>query len=139
MLCVNHYPQKYINDCRRRVAAQVSAYQALSAATQDKTSAAALGALAPHFFANMVLSLECYFVYRARGAEGKNGNPLNEVRMLCNSIISNKNILAADKTMKYVPEKSVLKIKIGDEIRISEEEFNTLSTAFFREIESEYL
>lgn len=139
MLCVNNYAQKYINGCRPRIAAQVSAYQALSAAARHKTLAVALDAFEPHFFANMVLTLDCHFVPRAGDVEGKNGNPLNEVRMLCNSIISNKNIFGADKTIKYDPEKSVLKIKIGDEIKIEEEGFNALSAAFFSGIESKYL
>ena len=87
MLCVNNYTQKYIDDCRSKVTAQVSAYQALVAAARNKTATdkpllnAAIEAFEPHFFNNMVLALDNYFVHRARAIEKKDGNPLNEVRM----------------------------------------------------------
>jgi hypothetical protein len=56
MLCVNNYTQKYIDRCRSRVAAQVSAYKALVAAAGSKTATdkprlkAAIEAFEPHFF-----------------------------------------------------------------------------------------
>jgi hypothetical protein len=43
--------------------------------------------------------------------EGKDGNPLNEVRVLCNSILENKSVLRANKTIKLKPDASVLKLK----------------------------
>lgn len=64
MLCVNNYTQKYINECRSRVAAQVSAYQTLVAAARNQTATdephlnTAIEAFEPHFFNNMVLALE---------------------------------------------------------------------------------
>ena len=92
MLCVNNYTQKYIDECRARVAAQVSAYQALVATASNKTAtdepllSASIEAFEPHFFNNMVLALDSYFVHRARAKEKKDGNPLNEVRMLLSVI-----------------------------------------------------
>ncbi|MDD5320091.1 MAG: hypothetical protein PHD43_05650 [Methylococcales bacterium] len=145
MLCVNNYTQKYIDECRSRVAAQVSAYQSLVATARNQAVAgrplldAAIEAFEPHFFNNMVLALECYFVHRARAIEKKDGNPLNEVRMLCNSMLNNHNRVCADKTIKFDPAKSVLKHRIGDEIKLNEADFIRLSSAFFTEIESKYL
>jgi len=69
----------------------------------------------------------------------KDGNPLNEVRMLCNSMMTNHNILGADKTIKYDPAKSVLKYRFGDQIKLNEADFTRLSGAFFAEIERKYL
>lgn len=43
---------------------------------------------------------------------GKDGNPLNEVRILCNSIMNNNGIMSKDKTIRLNPEKSVLIFKI---------------------------
>lgn len=75
MLCVNNYTQKYIDECRARVAAPVSAYQSLVATARNQTATgepllnAAIEAFEPHFFNNMVLALDSYFVHRARAME----------------------------------------------------------------------
>jgi hypothetical protein len=37
MLCVNNYTQKYIDECRARVAAQIHAYQALAATAGNQS------------------------------------------------------------------------------------------------------
>ena len=42
------------------------------------------------FFNDQVLILDNMFVRRLTGIEGKDGNPLNEVRVLCNSILLNQ-------------------------------------------------
>jgi len=145
MLSVNNYSQDYINECRSRTAARVSSYLNLIAAARKQTPEDdndlenAIKDFEPHFFNNMILSLDNCFAHRARAKELKDGNPLNEVRMLVNSIISNKEILAADKTIKYNPDKSVVKYKIGDEIKLHESDFVQLASAFFAEIENKYL
>ncbi len=145
MPSISNYSQDYINACRSRVAVQVSSYLNLIAAARKQTPEEdidlehAIKDFEPHFFKNMVLSLENYFVHRAKAKELKDGNPLNEVRMLANSIMNNNEILAADKTIKYNPEKSILKYKAGEKIEIHEAGFVLLSSAFFAEIENKYL
>jgi len=63
MLCVNNYTQQYIDECRTRVAEQLSAYQTLVAAARNHPATdepllnAAIEAFEPHFFNNMVLAL----------------------------------------------------------------------------------
>lgn len=64
---------------------------------------------------------------------------MKHARMLRNSILDNKNKMAADKTIKYDAAKSVLKYEIGDAIRLNEEAFVTLFKAFFAEIEASFL
>jgi hypothetical protein len=143
MLGMNTYPQAYIDECRARVAAQVSAYQTLHATMKKQTATdgldAAFEAFDPLFFNNLVLALELSFVHRLRTLELKEGNPLNEVRMLANSMMSNNSVMTADKTIKYDPDKSVLKYRIGDEIKLTEADFIRLSAAFFADIERKYL
>ena len=90
---------------------------------------AAVEAFEPRFFANLTLVLDASFVHRTRALEGKDGNPLNEVRMLCSSLLTNDGVLAADKTIKYTPETSVLKLRVGDEIRLDEKQFLLLFEA----------
>lgn len=144
MLGVSKHTQKYLDECRSRVAEQVSAYQALVAAARNQAAhgeselTTAIGAFEPHFFNVMVLALDSYFVHRLRGMEMKDGNPLNEVRLSCNSMMNN-NWMGADKTIKYDPTKSVLKYRVGDEIILKADDFILLSSAFFAEIESKYL
>jgi hypothetical protein len=61
----------------------------------------------------MVLVLDTYFCHRSRTIEGKDGNALNEVRVLCNLIPGNKCVLGADVTIRLDPDMSVLKLKLG--------------------------
>jgi hypothetical protein len=60
------------------------------------------------FFSNMVLALDHYFLHRVRKLEGKDGNPLNEVRVLCDSLTENDGVFAADGAIKLKPEETVL-------------------------------
>ena len=136
MLCVKNYPQKYIDECRRKVDAQLSTYKKLVAASRkqsmvnDKLLNAAIESFEPVFFNNMVLVLDHYFLHRSREMERKDGNPMNEVRILFNSIMTNYNKMFPDKTIKYDAAKSVLKYKAGDEIKLRETDFIQLSKAF---------
>ena len=144
MLCVNNYKQNYIDECRSKVDAQIFAYGVLIATAKNQSASgerlldAAIKAFEPHFFNNLVLVLACFFIHRARAIEKKDGNPLNELRMLCNSMMKN-NIMSEDKTIKYDLAKSILKHSIGDKIQMNEVDFICLSAAFFAEIESKYL
>lgn len=83
--------------------------------------------------------MDSYFVHRARAIEKKDGNTLNEVRMLCASMMYSNNRMGADKTIKFDSAKSVLKYRVGDEIKLSEADFILISSAFFAEIERKYL
>jgi hypothetical protein len=138
MLAVSTYPQDYIDACRSRMEAQLAAYKILtSSAHKDEAPAwrSAAESFEPLFLNNLILVLDAYFVHRTRAKEGKDGNPLNEVRMLCNSILRHDGVLSADKTIKYKPETSVLKLRIGDEIALDETQFQLLFDAFFAEIQ----
>jgi hypothetical protein len=141
----NHYPKKYIDECRSKLAAQVFIYQALVAAARKQTGpvnpqlAIALTAFESVFFNNMVIVMDRYFVQRMRAMEMKDGNSLNEVRMLVNSMMNNDSKLYPDNTIKYDPARSVLKYRIGDEIKVKEAEFILLSSAFFADLEKKYV
>ena len=53
--------------------------------------------------------------------------------------MNTKSVLSADKTIKYDPGKSVLNIRVGDEIKLKAADFKVLAAAFFAEIEMKYL
>jgi hypothetical protein len=143
MLAVNKYEKTYIETCRRQVDAQLAAYDDMVAARgnesphKDKRDAA-IAAFEQHFLRHMILALDRYFVHRTRALEKKDGNPLNEVRMLCTSITEGHDTLQADSTIKYDPARSVLKLRIGDEIRLSVDGFRKLSRAFFDDLHEKF-
>lgn len=146
MLCVNSYTRGYIEESRSRMEAQLAAFRDLVTTGQGNSGGssgsafqAAVEAFEPLFFNNMVVVLESCFVHRSRTIEGKDGNPLNEVRMLCNSILQKQGVMAADKTIKYNPSKSVLKIQVGQEIKLSEPDFVRLRTAFLGGLEAKFV
>ena len=135
------YPKDYIAACRARVDADLRAYrsQVGKASSRDFET---------RFFNDQVLLLDYMFVHRLTGIEGKDGNPLNEVRALCNSILLNQGKLQVDRLpgwpnsagsgIKLSPEASLLKLKMGDEVRLSEADFARLSKAFFAELEKKF-
>jgi hypothetical protein len=135
------YSKDYIAACRARVDADLRAYRKQVGKEPAKEFEA-------RFFNGQVLLLDYMFVHRLSGVEGKDGNPLNEVRVLCNSLLLNDGKLQVDKLKEWPnsavsgltlpPEKSVLKLKPGDEIRLSEADFVKLSKAFFAELEKKY-
>lgn len=134
MLAVKTYTQAYVDECRARVDAQLAAYAGIATSADS----AALDAFEPEMFTNLVLVLEACFAHRVRGAEGKDGNPLNEVRMLAVSLLSNKGVLLADASVRYKPEASVLGLAIGASIRLDESDFRRLAESFFAEIEAKF-
>jgi len=151
MLGMKNYTKKYIDECRSKVDVELSAYEKLVAAAKSHpASVKALETFEATFFNNMVLMLDYFFVHRLSGIDGKDGNPLNEVKILCNSMLNNNNIMTADNVgkiaafaglnaIKLDSTKSVLKYRAGDEIKLNEADFLLLSKAFFAEIESKYL
>lgn len=134
MLAMSTYPQAYIDGCRAQMQAQLAAYRALAAAAPGP----ALADFEPLFFNNLVLVLETCFMHRTRAVEKKDGNPLNEVRMLAASLLEHDGVLTADNTIKYNPAKAVLKLAIGDPIRLNEAGFTALADAYFADLSAKF-
>jgi hypothetical protein len=78
------------------------------------------------------------FVHRVRPVAGKDGNPLNEVELIADSLINNDGVLRGNNVIKLVPGESVLTTGIGDRIRLSAAQFERLSAAFFSELRSRF-
>jgi hypothetical protein len=142
MLAMKMYSQDYFDACRAKVEADLQAYRMQVGKTPSKDFEA-------RFFNSQVLLLDHMFVHRMMGIEGKDGNPLNEVRVLCNSLLLNQGKVQVDKLpwwpesagsgIKLPPEKSVLKLKAGDDVRLGEAAFMRLSQAYFAEIEARFV
>jgi hypothetical protein len=139
MLGVSTYDQDYIDKCRDRVAAQVSAYEALGTAARNGAKGGpAIDAFEPLFFNNMVLVLDALFVHRLRNKEGKDGNPVNEVRVLSESLTGNDGVLAVPKSIKLDPQRTILHHAPGDEIALDADGFQRLAEGYFEGIEERY-
>ena len=142
MLSVNSYPRTYVDGCREKIEGQIEAYRDVVAATVGAKDGArldtALAAFEPRFCNHMVMVVDDYFLHRSRNLELKDGNPLNEVRVICNSLRDNDGLMAADKQIKMDPGSSILKLHVGDEISLSIEDLRRLSEAFLSEIERKY-
>lgn len=135
VLAVTSYNEVYVQLTAAKVEEQLAAYAALAAAVKGNAKAeAALAGFAPGYFNTMVLALDHHFMHRMRGAEGKDGNPLNEVRMLSDSIMEHDGVLKENKTIKYKAEKAVAGIAVGQEVVLDVETFERLAKAYVAEI-----
>jgi len=135
MLAVTTYPSEYIENCRKHMEEQLAAFERLVHASRAPAAVAGFELL---FFGNLVLVLDACFAHRLRSREGKDGNALNEVRLLCRALLHCDGVLTADSTIKYRPAASVLGLEIGGTVELNANQFRDLSRAFFAEIERKY-
>jgi|SRR5438552_11273467 len=141
MLGMKTYTKDYISSCRARVDADLRAYRKGPGKSSSED-------FETRFFNDQVLLLDYMFVHRLSGIEGKDGNPLNEVRVLCNSLLYNDGKVQVEKSkdwpnsavsgLKLPPESSVLKLEPGDDVKLTEADFVKVSKAFFAELEKKY-
>ena len=81
MLGRKNYTKEEIDTRRVMVEAHLCAYRRLLDAAKTKEFEA--------FSFNRAIQLDYMFMHRFRAIEGRDGNPLIEVRVLCNSILLN--------------------------------------------------
>jgi hypothetical protein len=143
MLAMNSYPRRWIDACRSRTDAQVRAFRRVAAASSRAAGKGAgpvraLEEFEAAFFNNLVIVPDAYFGHRTRGIEKKDGNPLNEVRVLANSMMQNDGVMLADCTIRMSPLTSVLGYAVGDTIRVRTDGFARIAEAFFVEVEKRF-
>jgi hypothetical protein len=132
MLSQSSYPATYVAACRDAVRDHLDAYEALPLSDADRA------AFEPGYLRQLVLALDTYALHRSRGQEGKDGNPLNEVRILCTSIREHDGVLTGEKSIRYAPDRSVLGLAEGDQITLDAAAFRRLADAFFAELEARF-
>ena len=128
MLGRNSFTTDEVRDAKAAVAQQLAAFRGLTDA----------GAAEGVYFNAMVLALDRRFVHRVRAVSGKDGNPLNEVELIADSLMNNDGVLRGSTVIRYVPEKSVLGLAIGDRISLGADDFERLASGFLAEIESRF-
>ena len=137
MLGRKDYTQQEFDSAKTAVADQLSSFRKV-ANLVGKTSSA-LDEFEGLYFNNMVVVLDRYFVHRTRPITGKDGNPLNEVELIADSLINNGGVFRGNNVIKYVPESSVVKLRAGDAIRLKAADFELLSAAFFDDLKRKFL
>src|SRR3954454_14824564 len=134
---VEEYEQDYIDACRSRMESQIAMFHEVARPARDHGDAdvtgleGALESLEYEYFNNMLLVLEGYFVHRLRGVEGKDGNALNEVRVVARSLMENGGTLMEDPQIPLDPEGTVLGLRTGEPERLTLQQYTRLSNAFF--------
>jgi len=142
MLGRKRYTQEEVDNAKAAVARQLAGYRRLAKAIDgaaDPQARAAVDALEPDLFNNLTLALDRRFVHRLRSSTGKDGNALNEVELLAESLMNNGGVLRGNNVIKLVFAESVLKLEIGDPIEISAPQFERLSKAFFAELQARFV
>jgi hypothetical protein len=137
MLGRKTYTREELDHGRSTIADQLAAYDRLVTAVPTGTTA--VDEFEWRFFNNMTLVLDRLYVHRLRVSTGKDGNPLNEVELICESLLNNDGVLQGNNVVKYVPEESVVGLKIGDRIRLSADDFTRLADAFFADLERKFV
>lgn len=134
MLGRKNYTHTEIDTARTAIERQLAAY--------DQIVAGAMGTARNEFdavfFNQLLLALDRPFVHRIRPVTGKDGNPLNEVEMLCDSLMNHGGGLQASKVIKLVPATSVTGIEFGASIQLDRERFGR-ATAFLDELQTRFL
>src|SRR3954468_15782337 len=143
MLGRKTYTPEELDHATTTVEQQLAAYKklvnAIETATSDPQATAALEAFEPLLFNNMTLVLDRYFVHRLRMVTGKDGNPLNEVELLTESLMNNDGVLRGNNVVKFVPERSVTGLEPGERIRLGADEFERLARAFLADLEAKFV
>jgi hypothetical protein len=143
MLGREDYTQEEFDQARSAMSQTLEAYtrlaEAVGAADADPGLASALEALEPLLFNNLTLALDRHFVHRLRMVTGKDGNRLNEVELVADSLMNNGGNLRVNNVIRCRRGEAVLELEAGEPIRISAGEFDRLSAAFLGEIEAKFV
>jgi len=124
MLPRTGYDRHYVAACRESVGAAVEELRRVGA-----------GSVA---WNQLVVALEHWFAERIPKVEGRDGNPLNEVRVIADSVIEHGAVMTVPKGIKLRAEASVLGFEPGEEISLDGDAFERLFDAFLAEVEARY-
>jgi hypothetical protein len=124
MLPRTGYDRHYVASCRESVGAAVEELRRVEA-----------GSVA---WNQLVVALEHWFAQRIPKVEGRDGNPLNEVRVIAESVIEHGAVMTVPRGIKLGSETSVLGFEEGEEISLDGDAFERLFDAFLAEVEEKY-
>ena len=129
MLDRSSYTSDQIESCRDHADSLLAAWAAND--IED-------GTLEVLVFTQGVVTLDAWFAHRLRDREGEDGNPMNEVRVIADSVVGNGGTLRVDGPITWVAEHTVLGLAVGDEIEVMADDYERLAAAYLAEIEATY-
>jgi hypothetical protein len=124
MLLRTGYDRHYVAACRESVGAAVEELRRVGA-----------GSVA---WNQLVVALDRWFAIRNPKVEGRDGNPINEVRVLAESVLEHGAVMTVPKGIKLRAEGSVLGLEEGEEITLDGDAFERLFDAFLAEVEEKF-
>jgi hypothetical protein len=124
MLLRTGYDRHYVAACRESVGAAAEELRRVGAGS------AAWNQLLP--------ALDRWFSIRNPKLEGRDGNPINEVRVIAESVTEHGAVMTIPKGIKLSPESSVLGFEPGEEISLDGDAFERLFDAFLAEVEAKF-
>lgn len=128
MLGRKNYPREYIERCRRDIEAQIEEFNDLPPVTST---------FARRLAGHLVIVMDACFVNRLRATEGKDGNALNEVRLLAQSLMYG-DVVVDDSTVTWTKDAMVLGLTKGDDLELTISDVDRLQRAFFAQMIDKY-
>src|SRR5581483_2656829 len=124
MLGRKDYTREELDHASAAIKSQLAAYKKLLKALPDEKAASAFEKT---YFNTLLLALDRPFVHRLRQSTGKDGNPLNEVELVVESLMNNDGIFRGNNVIKYMPTESVTGLEPGDRIALTAKDFERLA------------
>lgn len=133
------YTQDELDHARSQIVDQLAAYEVLAGTVSEPAGIAALEVFSPGFFNALLLALDRPFVHRLRLVTGADGNALNEVEVLVDSLINHGGYLQPSSEIALDPATSITGLAVGDRICLDVDQFERLAAAFYVEIEKKFI
>lgn len=138
MQAATTYSRQYLDATRTRVAEQLATFRRFASVATTPDAAATIAAWSPVYFGSLVVGLDHAFVHRRRDAAQRDGDVLDEVRVLASSIAEHGGVLTVEDDTPYDPERSVTGARPGALINLGDVDFERLAEAYLAAIEARY-
>ena len=137
-----NYTPEELDHATEAIGQQLAAYKKLAQAveaTSDPAARSALEAFEPLFCNKHDAGSGS--LLRSSPADGhrQRRQSAHEVELVADSVMNNGAILRGNNVIKFAPEESVLKLTVGDKIKLTAAQFERLAKAFLAEIQSKFL
>lgn len=126
----NAYTSDEIESCRDHCDCLLAAWGAND--IQDST-------LEARVFTQAVVVLDAWFAERKRDPESTGVGPLDEVRVIADSVIRNGGTLRVDGSVPWVPERTALRLEVGQEVEVTANGYERLAAAYLAALDATQL